>query len=215
MHNFSLQEQQEEGSFFYGTFPKDFLWGTATAAYQIEGAWNEDGKGPSIWDTFTHQDGNIHNNQNGDIACDSYHKIDEDIALLKNLGVSHYRFSIAWSRILPDGRVSHVNTLGVQYYKKLINQLLANGIQPAVTLCHFDLPQALQDIGGWLNPDIADIFAEYARVCFKEFGEKVKLWFTINEPNEEAVQAYGLGLFPPGIKDMQEGVYKGALACTY
>lgn len=110
---------------------------------------------------------------------------------------------------MPDGRASSVNALGVQYYKKLIDQLLVNGIQPAVTLCHFDLPQALQDIGGWLNPDIADIFAEYARVCFKEFGEKVKLWFTINEPSEEAVHAYGSGYFPPGIKDMQEGVYKG------
>lgn len=200
---------QDEGEFFYDTFPQDFIWGAATAAYQIEGGWNLDGKGPSIWDTFTHQTGNIHNNDTGDIACDSYHKIDEDIKLLKNLGVSHYRFSISWSRVLPQGVIDHVNPLGIQYYKRLIDKLKENNILPAVTLYHFDMPQALQDIGGWMTKDIVSKFADYAKLCFREFGDDVKLWFTINEPHEEALLAYGEGLFPPGIKDMAKGPYQG------
>ncbi|KAK3744959.1 hypothetical protein QZH41_000292 [Actinostola sp. cb2023] len=203
------QVSQEEGSFLYDTFPDGFIWGAGTSAYQIEGAWNEDGKGPSTWDTFTHQQGKVHNNENGDIACDSYHKIDDDVALLKNLGVSHYRFSISWSRVLPRGDIDEVNPLGLQYYKKLIEKLVENNIQPAVTLYHFDLPQALQDTGGWLNAEIANKFGDYARLCFQELGQHVKLWFTINEPQIECLMSYGNGRFPPEIKDMAEGPYKG------
>ena len=154
----------------------------------------------------------MHNNDTGDVACNSYHKIEEDVALLKNLGVGYYRFSISWSRVLPKGTVNKVNPLGVKYYNKLIDRLLDNGIKPAVTLYHFDLPQALQDIGGWRNPNIPDVFNEYARFCFQEFGNKVKLWLTINEPHEEALDAYGLGSFAPGIKEMQAGPYQGR--CT-
>lgn len=199
--------EAEEG-FIHGKFPKDFIWGAATAAYQIEGAWNEDGKGPSIWDTFSHIEGKIHNNDTGDVACDSYHKIEEDVSLLKNLGVGYYRFSISWSRVLPQGTADKVNLLGVKYYNRLIDTLLANGIKPAVTLYHFDLPQALQDIGGWYNPEISDIFNDYAQFCFKEFGDRVEIWLTINEPHEEALDAYGLGVFAPGIKDMASGPYQ-------
>lgn len=199
---------RSEDGFIRGTFYDDFIWGAATAAYQIEGAWNEDGKGPSIWDTFCHVGGNVHNNDTGDVACNSYHKIEEDVALLKNLGVGYYRFSISWSRVLPKGTVDKVNPLGVKYYNKLIDRLLDNGIKPAVTLYHFDLPQALQVIGGWRNPNIPDVFNEYARFCFQEFGNKVKLWLTINEPHEEALDAYGLGSFAPGIKEMQAGPYQ-------
>ena len=209
LQNPTANMDQDEGSFLYDKFPDDFIWGAASAAYQIEGGWNEDGKGPSIWDTFTHQQGNVPKNQTGDIACDSYHKIDDDVALLTNLGVSHYRFSISWSRVLPRGDTSHVNVAGLEYYKKLIKKLLANNIQPAVTLYHFDMPQAVQDVGGWLNPEIADRFGDYARVCFQELGSDVKLWFTINEPREEAVFSYGNGSFPPAIRDMAEGPYKG------
>ncbi|XP_073245033.1 cytosolic beta-glucosidase-like [Porites lutea] len=204
--SFPLAEGDD--SFVRGTFPDDFIWGAATAAYQIEGAWDEDGKGPSIWDTFCHIGGKIHNNDTGDVACDSYHKIDEDIALLKNLGVGYYRFSISWSRVLPLGTTDKVNPLGVEYYNNLINAMLSNGIKPAVTLYHFDLPQALQDKGGWRNPNIPDIFNDYARFCFKEFGDRVGIWITINEPHEEALDAYGLGAFAPGIKEMDAGPYQ-------
>lgn len=204
-----FEMNHEEGEFLCGKFPNDFIWGAATAAYQIEGAWKEDGKGPSIWDDFTHKPGNIYMNQNADVACDSYHKINEDVALLKSLGVSHYRFSISWSRVLPQGRIDNVNSLGLLYYKNLIKKLQENNIQPAVTLYHFDMPQALQDKGGWLNPDIAKLFGDYCRLCFGQFGNDVKLWFTINEPHEEALCSYGTGTFPPGVKDMENGPYKG------
>lgn len=204
-----MQSSDARGDFAHGTFPEDFIWGVASAAYQIEGAWNEDGKGPNIWDTFTHAGGNTYLNQTGDVACDSYHKIDEDVQLLKDLEVASYRFSISWSRLLPEGTLQHINPLGVKYYNTLIDKLLANGIKPAVTLVHFDLPQALQDTGGWLNPQIADTFNDYARFCFQEFGDRVKIWLTINEPHEEALDAYGLGEFAPGIKQLATGPYAG------
>lgn len=130
---------------------------------------------------------------------------------MKNLGVGYYRFSISWSRVLPLGTTDKVNPLGVEYYNNLINAMLSNGIKPAVTLYHFDLPQALQDKGGWRNPNIPDIFNDYARFCFKEFGDRVGIWITINEPHEEALDAYGLGAFAPGIKEMDAGPYQGKL----
>ena len=192
-----------------GKFPDDFMWGVATAAYQIEGAWNEDGKGMSIWDTFSQAGANTFMNQTADIACNSYHEFHQDIAMLKELGVGLYRFSIAWSRVLPKGTREDVNQLGVQYYNTLIDSLLTNGIQPFVTIYHFDLPQALQDRGGWLNSEVIGWFADYALFCFENFGDRVKFWITINEPHEEALDGYGLGEWAPGIKQMATGPYQG------
>ena len=164
--------------------------------------------GPSIWDTFSHE-GRVQGKHTGDIACDSYHKIKEDVATLKNLGVSCYRFSISWSRILPNGTAESVNDLGVKYYDTLINLLLENRIQPFVTLYHFDLPQVLQDAGGWLNPKIVEWFDSYARVCFEKFGDRVKWWLTINEPYIEAVIGYAFGFGAPGVKEPATKPYKG------
>uniref|UniRef100_A0AC35TLF9 Beta-glucosidase n=1 Tax=Rhabditophanes sp. KR3021 TaxID=114890 RepID=A0AC35TLF9_9BILA len=173
------------------TFPKDFLWGTATSAYQIEGSAGLDGKGRSIWDEFSHIDGKIHNNENGDVATDSYNQMDEDLRVLKELRVKHYRFSLAWTRILPSGVWSEVNQKGVDYYNKLINALLANNIIPMVTLYHWDLPSALQFKGGWLNDSIQEWFANYAKICFGLFGDRVKYWITLNEPYVTANFGYG------------------------
>ena len=201
---------EDPNEFFYGEFPEDFMWGTSTSAYQIEGGWDADGKGPSIWDMFTQAGGNSHMNQTGDIACDSYHKTDEDVKLLKNLGVGYYRFSISWSRVLPKGTVDEVNQAGVKYYNELIDSLLVNDITPMVALYHFDLPQALQDkYDGWLNPELADIFNEYARFCFETFGDRVKWWVTINEPWEAALLGHGFGMFPPSKKNLRTDTYKG------
>ena len=157
-----------------GTFPDDFFWGTATSAYQIEGGWDADGKGESIWDTFSHVSGNVFNDDNGDVACDSYNKYNEDVQLIKALGLSHYRFSISWPRILPDGTKDNINQAGLDYYTNLIDELLANDIEPVVTLYHWDLPQSLEDrYGGWENDALADLFNDYADICFNEYASKV------------------------------------------
>ncbi len=159
---------------------KDFEWGVATAAYQIEGG-REDGKGDSIWDVFSHEKGRINNDDNGDIACDHYHRYKEDVALMADLGVTAYRFSIAWSRILPCG-IGKVNEKGLRFYDDLINELLRRNIKPYITLYHWDLPQALFEKGGWLNPESPEWFAYYAGVVGKRYGDRVKDYFTINEP---------------------------------
>jgi len=199
-----------EEPLLYDHFPEDFIWGSATAAYQIEGGWNEGGKGVSIWDTFTKVEGTIIDGSSGDVACDSYHKYKEDVQLMKNLGLQSYRFSISWSRILPMG-TGEKNQEGIDYYNALIDELLANDIIPAVTLYHWDLPQALQDQGeGWLNPDVADWFEEYARVCFEEFGDRVKFWITLNEPKEAALQGHGSGTMAPGAQGIGTLVYIAA-----
>ncbi|XP_078085433.1 lactase/phlorizin hydrolase-like [Mustelus asterias] len=190
---------QKEDEFLYGEFPKNFAWSAATAAYQIEGAWRADGKGLSIWDTFTHTPLKVGNDDTGDIACDSYHKIDEDLAILKQLKVNHYRFSLSWPRILPDGTTGFVNQVGLNYYIKFIDALLAAKIKPQVTLYHWDLPQALQDVGGWENSSTIDRYVEYANFCFQKLGDKVKFWITLNEPYNTALLGYGYGTAAPGI----------------
>jgi beta-galactosidase len=180
------------------TFPKDFVWGTATSSYQIEGAATIDGKGPSIWDAFCSIPGKIHNNENGAIACDHYHKYKEDIQLMKDMGVKAYRFSIAWARVMPTGK-GKVNEEGINFYNKLIDELLNAGITPWVTLYHWDLPLALQlEDDGWLGDSISDHFEKYADLCFDRFGDRVKNWITLNEPWVVAILGYGQGIFAPG-----------------
>jgi beta-galactosidase len=192
----------------YHTFPSEFVWGTATSSYQIEGAVTEDGRGPSIWDTFSHVPGNTVNNGTGDIACDHYHCMPEDVALMKSLNVKAYRFSISWSRILPKGVDSgsggggELNLPGIQFYNNLIDLLLANDIEPWVTLFHWDLPQALEeDYGGWLDIRTSEAFAQYARICFAQFGDRVTHWITLNESWTVAVAGYNNGVHAPGHKD--------------
>merc|ERR1712032_661324 len=198
-----------EEPLLFDSFPDDFIWGSATAAYQIEGAWNEGGKGPSIWDVFTKVPGNIIDGSSGDVACDSYHNYKEDVRLMKEMGLTSYRFSIGWTRILPDGTGAR-NPEGIQYYHNLIDELLLNEIVPAVTLYHWDLPQALQDQGGWLNASVADWFEEYARVCFEEFGDRVKIWIKLNEPWVVAVLGHGTGEMAPGDVGIGTLVYQAA-----
>ncbi|MCF7759021.1 MAG: beta-glucosidase [Cephaloticoccus sp.] len=179
-------------------FPAGFTWGAATAAYQIEGGWSQDGRGPSIWDAFTHTPGKTNEGQTADTACDHYNRMEEDVALMKAMGLKSYRFSFAWSRLLPTGRDT-VNEEGVAFYNRLIDALLANGITPWVTLYHWDLPLALQmETDGLLNPEVADQFARYAEVCFERFGDRVKHWITLNEPWCSAVLGHGIGYFAPG-----------------
>jgi len=187
------------------TFPAGFTWGTATASYQVEGAWNEDGKGESIWDRFSHTEGKILNGDTGDVACDQYHRYKEDVALMKELGLTGYRFSIGWPRVFPDGRGA-VNQKGLDYYSRLVDELLANGIQPFPTLYHWDLPQALQDQGGWANRDIIEAFATYAETCVGALGDRVKHWMVMNEPWVFTFLGYVFGIHAPGLRDSAAGM---------
>lgn len=183
-------------------FPQGFKWGAATASYQIEGAWNEDGRGPSIWDTFAHTPGRVLNGDNGDVACDSYHRYEEDIQLMKELGIKIYRFSIAWPRIFPQG-TGEVNQKGLDFYKKFVSELIKNGIEPYCTLYHWDLPQALQDQGGWNNRATIDAFVQYAELMFEEFSGKIKHWITLNEPWCASFLSNFIGAHAPGNTDLQ------------
>lgn len=179
-------------------FPRDFVWGAATSSYQIEGAWLTGGKGLSIWDAFCHTPGKIHRNETGDVACDHYHRFKDDINLMAEMGLPAYRFSLSWPRIQPSG-TGQPNAEGIRFYSELIDTLLAHNITPWVTLYHWDLPLALQmEHDGWLNPQIATFFADYAAICFAAFGDRVKHWFTLNEPWCSAVLGYGLGVHAPG-----------------
>nr|XP_057925026.1 cytosolic beta-glucosidase isoform X1 [Doryrhamphus excisus] len=182
-------------------FPCDFAWGAATAAYQIEGGWQADGKGPSIWDTFCHEGGRVWGEQTGDVSCNSYELWEKDLACIRRLGLTHYRLSLSWARLLPEGTTEHVNQKGVQYYNKVIDDLLACDVSPMVTLYHFDLPQALQNHGGWKVPAIASIFDSYACFCFQTFGDRVKLWITINEPYVCTKLGHEDGIHAPGLKE--------------
>ncbi|PON45551.1 Glycoside hydrolase [Trema orientale] len=180
-------------------FPPNFIFGVATSAYQVEGASKEGGRGPSIWDAFSHTTSKIRDESNGDTAVDQYHKYKEDIELIAKLGFDAYRFSISWSRIFPDGLGTKVNEEGITYYNNLINALLQRGIQPYVTLYHWDLPLYLHEtMGGWLNKEIVKYFSIYADTCFENFGDKVKKWCTLNEPVRTAVDGYCCGRFAPG-----------------
>jgi beta-glucosidase len=181
-------------------FPEGFIWGAATASYQIEGAWNKHGKGESTWDRFTHAQGNIKNNDTGDVADDHYRLWKKDIALMKRLGLKSYRFSIAWPRVIPAGR-GKVNQKGLDFYSKLVDGLLDAGITPFVTLYHWDLPQALEDEGGWAVRSTADAFVDYANVVSRALGDRVKNWITHNEPAVVAWLGYETGVHAPGVKE--------------
>lgn len=183
------------------SFPKGFFWGTATASYQIEGAWNEDGKGESVWDRFAHTPGKIKNGDTGDVACDSYHRWREDIALMRAMNLNSYRFSIAWPRIQPSG-AGAVNPKGVDYYSQLVDALLEAHIRPFVTLYHWDLPQALEDTGGWTNRDTAARFADYVELVARALGDRVTDWMIFNEPAAFVDLGYLEGTHAPGRKSL-------------
>jgi beta-glucosidase len=190
------------------TFPDEFLWGAATAAYQIEGGWDEDGKGESIWDRFVHRPFNVYNGDTGDVSCDHYHLMPQDVTMMTELGLQSYRFSISWPRVIPEGRVRSsssgnqaINEPGLDFYDRLVDQLLEAGIRPNATLNHWDFPQALQDQGGWPNRDSIDWFTDYARIIFDRLGDRVPLWSTHNEPWVIAFIGYATGRMAPGICD--------------
>ncbi len=182
------------------TFPKHFLWGAATAAYQVEGAFQQDGKGLSIWDVYSHLPGTTYMGTNGDIAADHYNRYQEDVGLMAEMGLKSYRFSIAWARIFPKG-TGAIHPKGVEFYNKLIDELLKHNIVPVVTLYHWDLPQDLQDIGGWENRELVNIFAHYAKTCFECFGDRVRYWITFNEVINFIMLGYRDGLHPPGVRE--------------
>jgi beta-glucosidase len=184
-------------------FPEGFTWGVATASYQIEGAVAEDGRGPSIWDTFSHTPGKVFDGDTGDIACDHYHRWRDDVGLMTDLGVDAYRFSIAWPRVIPNGRGA-VNAAGLDFYDRLVDGLLAAGITPFPTLYHWDLPQALDDDGGWTARGTAEAFAEYAATVAGRLGDRVKHWVTLNEPWVVSHNGYGTGVHAPGHNDWSE-----------
>ena len=181
-------------------FPDGFAWGTATASYQIEGAVNEGGRSPSIWDTFSHTPGKVQDGDTGDVADDHYHRYEEDVDLMADLGVGWYRFSLAWPRLQPDGRGA-LNEAGVDFYSRLVDALLAKDIQPWVTLYHWDLPQVLQDAGGWPARDTAERFAEYSAAVYERLHDRVTHWTTLNEPWVSAFIGHATGRHAPGIKD--------------
>ncbi len=183
------------------TFPDGFIWGAATAAYQVEGAHREDDRGVSIWDTFSHQPGKIRDGSTGDVACDHYHRWREDVELMAALGMQSYRFSISWSRVLPFG-TGAVNEKGLRFYDRLIDALLDKGIAPMVTLYHWDLPQARQDLGGWATRDVVDWFGEYAELVFRRYGDRVSRWCTHNEPSIWTMHGHRYGTMAPGIKNV-------------
>jgi beta-glucosidase len=186
------------------TFPKGFTWGVAASAHQIEGAWNEDGKGPSVWDTFNHTPGKIANGETGDVAIDHYHRYREDLALMAELGIPAYRFSIAWSRVLPDGK-GKVNSKGLGFYDRLVDELLRRKIEPFACLHHFDLPQALEDEGGWPKRETAYHFAEYARIVTERLSDRVGTIITHNEPWVPAIVGYIAGQHAPGLRKPAAG----------
>ena len=189
-------------------FPKDFLWGSASAAYQIEGAWNEDGKGPSNWDQFVRIPGKTFKATTGDKAVDHYHRYKEDVALMAEMGLKTYRFSISWPRIIPDGN-GEINEKGLQFYDDLINELVKYGIVPMVTVYHWDMPQALEEqYHGWESRRIVDDFVRYAKVLFERYSDRVKHWIIMNEQNVFTGLGWNAGMHPPGKVDDQKMFYQ-------
>jgi beta-glucosidase len=186
-------------------FPQGFLWGAATAAYQVEGAVREDGRGESIWDRFCATPGAIQDGDTGDTACDHYHRWKDDVENMRDLGLKAYRFSVSWPRLFPQGH-GRLNRKGLDFYDALVDGLLASGIQPALTLYHWDLPQALQDVGGWTNRDTASWFADYAECLYTHLGDRVKTWMTLNEPQCSAFVGHADGRHAPGLKDFGAAV---------
>jgi beta-glucosidase len=200
---FTIQEEVTElvSITAASAFPQGFLWGVSTAAYQIEGAVDVDGRGTSIWDTFSHTPGRTHNGDTGDVACDHYHRLDEDLDLVASLGATAYRFSLAWPRIQPDGR-GPANQAGLDFYRRLVDGLRARGVTATTTLYHWDLPQALEDAGGWLVRDTAERFGEFTGLVAEALGDGVERWITLNEPWCSAWHGYGNGLHAPGLTDL-------------
>jgi beta-glucosidase len=186
-------------------FPKNFVWGAATSSFQIEGATTTDGRGPSIWDTFAATPGKTRNGDTGEPGCDHYHRYNRDLDLMKELNLEAYRFSTAWSRVLPTGR-GQVNEKGMGFYERLVDGLLTRGITPWLTLYHWDLPQALEDSGGWVSRDTVHAFEEYAHLMSERLGDRVKHWITHNEPWCTAYLGYQVGYFAPGISDLGKGI---------
>jgi beta-glucosidase len=187
-------------------FPRDFLWGAATAAYQIEGAAEVDGRTPSIWDTFSRRPGAVDGGDTGDVACDHYHRYREDVALMAGLGLGSYRFSVAWPRVQPNGK-GPANQRGLDFYRRLVDELLAHGIVPWITLYHWDLPQELEDEGGWPARDTAGRFAEYAELVYDALGDRVRYWTTLNEPWVSAFLGYANGVHAPGRREPAAAVH--------
>jgi beta-glucosidase len=186
--------------------PPSFRWGTATSAYQIEGAADQDGRTPSIWDTFCRIPGAVDNGDTGDLACDHYHRMPEDVALIRELGIGTYRFSVSWPRVQPGGR-GPGNAAGLAFYDRLTDELLTRGIEPWVTLYHWDLPQELEDAGGWPNRDTAYRFADYSELVFARLGDRIEHWTTLNEPWCSAMLGYVQGVQAPGRRDLEAGIH--------
>lgn len=205
-HTFSPIFRPEE--YKKRTFPKNFIWGSATAATQIEGAWKADGKGKSIWDKFAHTPGKIIDGSTPDIACDHFYRYKEDIELMKQLGLQGYRFSISWPRILPDGK-GKIEKRGLDFYERLVEELLKANIIPFVTLYHWDLPQALEEKNGWVNRDTADYFSDYTNIVTKKLGDRVQNWITLNEPSCSAMLGYYYGVHAPGRKNLNDALQAG------
>jgi beta-glucosidase len=212
-HRLSGLERILAEEFTRRDFGTDFLWGVATSAYQTEGAYNLDGRGPSVWDRFAHQSGTIKDQGTGDIACDFYHRYAGDIRLIRELNFDTFRFSLSWPRILPTGTTA-VNRKGIDFYNRVIDECLVKGIEPWITLYHWDLPQALEERGGWKNREVVDWFSEYALLCAKTFGDRVKSWMVLNEPFAFTAIGYLLGMFAPGkfgLKNFLPAVHHAAL----
>ncbi len=215
--NFSQQQQLGavgQSQVRTAHFPDSFLWGTATAAYQVEGAWQEDGKGESIWDRFTHTPGKVKGGTTGDIACDQYHLYPQDLTLAKRLNQKSYRFSISWPRIQPSG-IGAPNMKGIDHYSRVLDAMLENGLRPFCTIYHWDLPQALEDKGGWPNRDLAGYYADYAGILAKYLGDRITVWAPFNMPWSFTYMGYGVGAFPPcrsNFRDFLKAVHTVALA---
>ncbi len=204
---FAAETPTDRDSFLTGSFPDDFQWAISSESFKVEGGWKADGKGETIWDSFGHAN-LAFENQTADLACDSYNKVDYDVFLLRGLNVKSYQFSISWARIFPTGHLGSKSEKGALYYDKLIDALIESGIEPVATLYHWDLPQQLQDYGGWTNLSIVSDFKDYADFCFSRYGDRVKTWNTFGSPWVVSHAGYGTGEHAPGVKDYAVASYQ-------